>query len=140
MPYLLDTNVISEQTKPQPDPGVLEWLEQHGVSEAYLSVVTLGEIEQGIQLLGSTKRARAYELWLKKLEQAFEGRVLSVDRRVASTWAQITARAISRGKTLRYADSIIAAIGLTHDLTIVTRNTADFNAVTTNLINPWTAS
>lgn len=137
MPYLLDTNVISEQTKPHPNSGVLEWLEDHGVGETYLSVITLGEIEQGILLLGNTKRARAYRAWLEKLEREFDGHVLNVDRAVERTWAQITARALRVGKTLGYADSLIAAIGVTHQLSIVTRNTEDFVSVTNNLINPW---
>lgn len=140
MAYLLDTNVISEQTKPQPNPGVLDWLEHHGVGETYLSVITLGEIEQGILLLGNTKRARAYRTWLEKLEHEFEGHVLNVDRLVEKTWAQITSRAVQTGKTLAYADSLIAAIGVTHNLTIVTRNTDDFVSVTKNLINPWIES
>ena len=137
MAYLLDTNVISEQTKPVPDPGVLNWLAAHAVSETYLSVITLGEIEQGILLLGNTKRARAYRTWLEKLERDFDGHVLEVNRAVEQTWAKITARALQTGKTLGYADSLIAATGLTHGLTIVTRNTDDFLPVTKNLINPW---
>jgi toxin FitB len=135
--FLLDTNVISEQTKPQPDPGVTDWLERHGVGESYLSVITLGEIEQGILLLGNSKRARAYRAWLEKLEHEFDGRILGVDRAVERTWAKITARAIQTGKTLAYADSLIAAIGVTHNLSIVTRNTDDFVSVTKNLVNPW---
>jgi toxin FitB len=135
--FLLDTNVISEQTKPYPNPGVTEWLEHHAVGETYLSVVTLGEIEQGIFLLGNSKRARAYRVWLEKLEHEFDGRILGIDRAVERTWSKITARAIQSGKTLAYADSLIAAIGITHNLSIVTRNTDDFVAVTKNLINPW---
>ena len=137
MAYLLDTNVISEKTKPQPNPGVLEWLEHHAVSETYLSVITLGEIEQGIVLLGNTKRARAYRLWLEKLEREFSGHILEIDRQVEHTWARITARAIQTGKTIGYANSLIAATGVTHNLSIVTRNTDDFVAATKNLINPW---
>ena len=137
MPYLLDTNVISEQTKPQPNPNVLAWLDDHGVGETYLSVITLGEIEQGILLLGNTKRARAYRAWLEKLEDGFAGRILDVDRTVERTWATITSRAIQSGRTLGYADALIAATAVTHHLTIVTRNTEDFVAVTKHLVNPW---
>ena len=140
MAYLLDTNVISEQTKPVPDPGVLNWLAAHAVSETYLSVITLGEIEQGILLLGNTKRSRAYRTWLEKLERDFDGHVLEVNRAVEQTWAKITARALQAGKTLGYADSLIAATGLTHGLTIVTRNTDDFLPVTKDLIVPWLQS
>jgi toxin FitB len=135
MPFLLDTNVISEQTKPQPNKGVLSWLETHAVSETYLSVVTLGEIEQGILLLGDTKRARGYRAWLGKLEHEFTGQILDVNRAVERTWSGITAKAIQDGRTLEYADSLLAATALTHNLTVVTRNTDDFKPV--NTINPW---
>ena len=137
MAYLLDTNVVSEQTKPQPNIGVLDWLENHSVSETYLSVVTLGEIEQGILLLGNTKRARAYRVWLENLEQEFDGRILEINRLVQKNWAELTCRAIQTGKTVGYADSLIAATALTHNLTVVTRNTSDFQNVTKKFINPW---
>ena len=137
MAYLLDTNVISEQTKPQPNLGVLDWLENHSVSETYLSVITLGEIEQGILLLGNTKRARAYRMWLENLEQEFDGRILEVTRLVEKNWAELTRRAIQTGKTVGYADSLIAATASTHNLTVVTRNTTDFQNVMKKLINPW---
>lgn len=137
MAFLLDTNVISEQTKPQPNLGVLDWLERHSVSESFLSVITLAEIEQGILLLGNTKRSRAYRLWLENLEQEFDGHVLTVDRLVAKNWAELTARAIQTGRTMGYADSLIAATALTHNLTIVTRNITDFQSITKKLVNPW---
>ena len=137
MAYLLDTNVISEQTKPQPNLGVLDWLENHSVSETYLSVITLGEIEQGILLLGNTKRARAYRMWLENLEQEFDGRILEVTRLVEKNWAELTRRAIQTSKTVGYADSLIAATASTHNLTVVTRNTTDFQNVMKKLINPW---
>ena len=137
MAYLLDTNVVSEQTKPQPNIGVLDWLENHLVSETYLSVITLGEIEQGILLLGNTKRARAYRVWLENLEQEFDGRILDVSRLVQKNWAELTCLAIQKGKSVRYADSLIAATALTHNLTVVTRNTSDFQNVMKKLFNPW---
>jgi toxin FitB len=135
--FLLDTNLLSEQTKPKPNAGVLAWLEAHSVLESFISVVTLGEIKQGIVLLGNTKRARGYGEWLSGVEREFDGRILSVDRAVMHTWASITAEALSAGKTLGYADSLIAATALTHNLSIVTRNTEDFSFVTDDLINPW---
>lgn len=137
MAYLLDTNLLSERTKPQPNAGVLAWLEAHSVSDSFISVVTLGEIEQGIVLLGNTKRARGYGAWLSGVEREFDGRILSVDRAVMHTWAGITAEALAAGRTLGYADSLIAATALTHNLSIVTRNTEDFSFVTDDLINPW---
>ncbi len=135
--YLLDTNVVSERTKPQPNKRVMTWLNGHTVGQTYLSVITLAELEQGAMLKGDTKRAGELRAFLRRLEEQFTGRVLPVDRAVARTWANMTAGAISAGKTPSYADALIAATALTHGLTVVTRNVADFRAVTTDVVNPW---
>jgi toxin FitB len=135
--YLLDTNVISEQTKPSPNAGVFEWLDQHSVGETYLSVITLGEIEQGIHLLGDTKRARSFRTWLEKLEDEFAGQILDLDRSIMQTWAEMTARTIPLGRTMAYADSLIAATALRNDLVLVTRNEDDFRHAGVQLLNPW---
>lgn len=138
MRYLLDTNVVSEQSKPNPDARVVQWAERQKVFETYLSIITIAEIEQGIQLLGNTKRAQALEIWLEKLEfELSSGHILEITRDVARTWAKISAKAIKAGQTLSYPDSLIAATAITHDLTIVTRNTSDFANITQKLINPW---
>ncbi len=137
MRFLLDTNVVSEQSKPNPDAQVLQWLERQKVFETYLSIITICEIEQGIQLLGNTKRAQVLEIWLEKLEFEFSDHILGITRDVAKTWAVMSSKAIKAGRTLSYLDSMIAATAISHDLTIVTRNTSDFSSVTKKLINPW---
>lgn len=139
MNYLLDTNVISERTRPQPDANVRRWLRAHRVSETYLSVITLAELEQGIVRLGDTRRAQELGAFLGAVEQQFQGRILPVDRSVARAWATLTAHALREGKGLGYADSLIAATARSHDLTVVTRNTSDFAAMGVPLINPWEA-
>lgn len=135
--YLLDTNVLSERTKPQPNEQVTAWLGKRTVGQTSLSVITLAELEQGIVLKGDTKRAAELHAFLRRVEEEFTGRILAVDRAVTRTWASMTAGAIQAGKTMGYADSLIAATALTHGLTVVTRNVADFQAVTTDLVNPW---
>lgn len=135
--YLLDTNVVSERTKPNPDENVRHWLSEHRVGETYLSVITLGELEQGILRLGDTQRATALGHFLAALERQFRGRILSFDRSVARHWSRMTALAIKDGKTLAYADSLLAATASAHDLTIVTRNTGDFAATGVPLLNPF---
>ncbi len=135
--YLLDTNVLSERTKPQPDERVMAWLTTHTVGQTYLSVITLAELEQGIVLKGETRRADELREFLRRVEEQFTNRVLPVDRAVSRTWASMTAGAISAGKPVGYADSLIAATALTHGLIVVTRNIRDFQAVTSDLINPW---
>ncbi|GGR18285.1 type II toxin-antitoxin system VapC family toxin [Deinococcus ruber] len=135
--FLLDTNVVSERSKLVPDERVRGWLQRHRIGETYLSVITLAELEQGILRLGNTRRATELRSFLERLEGQFHGRVLDIDRQVASTWAQMTAQAIQAGQTLGYADSLIAATARTHHLTVVTRNTADFLPAGVPVINPW---
>jgi predicted nucleic acid-binding protein len=137
--YLLDTNVVSERTKPSPDTNVRRWLQNHRVGETYLSVITLAELEQGIIRLGDTHRAAALGRFLGTLEQQFRGRILNFDRGVARHWSRMTALAIQKGQTLAYADSLIAATAQAHDLTLVTRNTNDFAATGVPLLNPFEA-
>lgn len=137
MTYLLDTNVISERTKRAPDENVRRWLRHHRVSDTYLSVITLAELEQGILRLGETRRARELKAYLADIEKQFANRILTIDRQVARHWALLTAHAITEGKPLGYADSLIAATARAHQLTIITRNTDDFAAAGIPLINPW---
>lgn len=135
--FLLDTNVISERSKAQPDERVRAWLAAHQVGETSLSVITLAELEQGILRLGDTKRAAELQDFLGRVEVQFAGRILGIDRAVARTWANMTAAAIAAGQPLGYADSLIAATALTHGLTVVTRNERDFVPSGVSVINPW---
>lgn len=137
MSYLLDTNVISERTRPQPNEDVRRWLRVHRVGETFLSVITLAELEQGILRLGETHRAGKLRSFLAAIERQFQGRILPVDREVTRVWAALTSQALREGKGLGYADSLIAATARRHNLTVVTRNVSDFAAANVPLINPW---
>ena len=126
--FLIDTNVLSEYNRPSgPDAGVKRWLESTDRKSQYASVITLAEIQKGIELLTEGKRRTQLEQWFKQdLEEWFSGRVLSVDRPVSQRWASLIAQSIRRGRPLPTFDSLIAATALVHDLTIVTRNVRDF--------------
>ena len=137
MSYLLDTNVISERTRPQPDENVRRWLSNHRVGETFLSVITLAELEQGVLRLGDTRRAGELREFLATVERQFQGRILPVDRDVAHAWAALTSQAQDAGRGLGCADSLIAATARRHNLTVVTRNVSDFAAAGVPLINPW---
>jgi toxin FitB len=137
--FLVDTNILSEYNRPGgPDAGVKRWLESTDRQTQHVSVITLAEIQKGIELLAQGKRRAQLERWLsQELEDWFAGRILPVDRRVAMSWASIVAQATRTGRTLPTIDSLIGATALAHDLVVVTRNTKDFAGICAMTINPW---
>jgi predicted nucleic acid-binding protein len=138
MAYLLDTNVVSEAIKPQPTDNVVAWLAAQPSASVYLSVLTLGEIEQGIVRSPNPRRAERLARWLEdELQPQFHGRILPIDAPVMKTWGQITGHALLRGQPVSYADSLLAATAITHGLTLATRNTRDVEALPVPTLNPW---
>ena len=136
--YLLDTNVVSEGIKPKPNEQVLAWFAEQKGTSVYLSVLTLGEIQQGITRSPHPERAQRLLNWLEQeLLTQFEGRILTLDQAVMRTWGIITGEAFKKGKPVSYADSLLAATALTHDLTLVTRNIKDVDSLPVKNINPW---
>jgi toxin FitB len=136
--FLLDTNVISEPKQKIPNPKVLAWLSRYTVDHSFLSVITLGEIEQGIVTLGDTRRSKSYRAWLEsELKVVYSERILDVDERVMSTWGRITGEALNQGRPASLFDSLLAATAITHGLTLVTRNVKDMSMFSVNTFNPW---
>jgi predicted nucleic acid-binding protein len=134
--YLLDTNVVSELRKPRPHGGVVAWL--HGVDDKdlFLSVVTLGEIQAGIELTREQDVAKAAQLeaWLEQV--ATSHNLLPMDGAAFRAWARLMHR---RSDTL-FEDAMIAATAAVHGLTVVTRNVADFKPFTVPVLDPFKAS
>lgn len=136
--FLLDTNVISELVKRRPEARVVRWVEAADERLLYLSVLTLGEIRKGVAALGNRRRRAVLEAWLEtSLPSRFAGRILPVDEAVAGRWGAISAAAAAKGRPLPVLDSLLAATALCHDLTLVTRNTADMAGTGTVVLNPW---
>lgn len=139
--YLLDTNVLSELRKRRGgkiDPAVEAWAGSVDQADMYLSVVTIMEAELGIALLErrDPRQAGMLRLWLhEKVMPAFTGRILPMDTTIALRCARLH---VPETKSER--DAWIAATGLVHDLTIVTRNVADFAGTGVTLLNPWTSA
>jgi predicted nucleic acid-binding protein len=132
--YLVDTNVLSELRRKQPQPEVVAWFTQRPRQTLYLSVLTLGEIRKGIERLGAARQQPLLD-WLEVgLPNYFLGRLLAVDAHTADRWGRLLA---SAGRPLPAVDSLLAATAMQHDLTLVTRNTADFGGTGVRLINPW---
>jgi hypothetical protein len=137
--FLLDTNVVSEWVKPRPEPRVVKWLEQVDEDRVFVSVVTLGELRYGVERLPASSRKQRLDEWVRhELPLRFEGRVLPVDAVVADAWGTIVARRERAGKPIGAMDALVAATAEAHDLTLVTRNTGDFQSAVKMLFDPWT--
>ena len=135
MSYLLDTNVISETVRSQPDERVLEWLDKTPDDALHVSVLTLGEIRKGIEKMARSERRERLRVWLEhELPEWFEDRVLAVDIAVAERWGVLCAQA---GQTPPAIDALLAATALQHGLRLVTRNEQDFTFPGLEVINPW---
>ena len=135
MRLLLDTNVISELRKGRDaNPELARWWNGVEVADAYLSVMVLGEIRQGIERLRLRDRDRARQLegWVKSVVAAFGARVLTVDQAIAETWGRMGVH-----RTLPLVDSLLAATAITYGLVLVTRNTKDIQDTGAELLNPF---
>ena len=139
MRVLVDTCVLSEVRRPHPDARVLQYMQALPDADLFLSVVTIGELANGIARLDQGKRRRGLEAWLAQIEQLHGQRILPVDIETARIWGEITAKAAQLGKVIPVADGLIAATALRHGLHLVTRNSADFRATGVILIDPWEA-
>jgi toxin FitB len=136
--FLLDTNVLSELIRPKPDGNVLRWIEETDESIVFLSVLTLGEIRNGIARLRPGSRRGRLESWLQvDLRSRFQGRILPIHEAIADRWGTISATAAAKGKPLPVVDALLAATALHHNLTLVTRNTADVAGTGASTMNPW---
>lgn len=136
--FLLDTNVISELMKTCPSPRVATWIEGTAEELLHLSVITIGEVRKGIDLLDREPKRAALQSWLDHdLRVRFAGRVLVFDDGVAERWGQIEALAKRRRVTLPTVDAQVTATALHHVLTLVTRNTRDIKSTGVPAFNPW---
>jgi predicted nucleic acid-binding protein len=135
MTYLIDTNILSELRRHEPNTGVTEWFAQRPAITLYVSVLTLGEIRKGIDMLPDNDRKFALLDWLEvDLPSFFIGRILTVDANVADRWGRLIAQV---GHPTPAIDSLLAATALHHGLKLVTRNTRDFEFIGLEVINPW---
>jgi predicted nucleic acid-binding protein len=133
--YLLDTNVLSETRKRQPAEGVIEWITATPPERLHVSVLTMGEIEQGIARIrgrGDRQQAAALEGWLREVELGFADRILPVTMPVASTWGRQ-----QYARPLPVIDALIAATARVNGMTVVTRNVKDFEHSGVEVLNPF---
>jgi hypothetical protein len=137
--YLLDTNVLSEWMRPQPDSAVLTWVGQQSPDRLYTSAITVAEIEAGLALMPTGQRQRALQAaaWAM-FEQDFADRLWAFDVSAAHVYAVVKAQRSRAGRPIGHADAQIAALALLHRARLVTRNVADFTGIDgLGVLNPW---
>ena len=133
--FLIDTNVISELRRRDPEPRVVAWLEQQPAQELSLSVLTLGEIRKGVEALPKGERRQRFRDWLEReLPAFFAGRLLPIDAAVAHRWGALLARV---GRPLPAIDSLLAATAVEHNLVLITRNLKDVEGLPVEVVDPW---
>ena len=136
--WLLDTNVLSELRRSRPDAGVLAFITARALDELYVSVVTLAEIRFGIEISAdAARRAELNDRLAGEVRPMFGHRVLTVCEDVMFRWRLLVAEGRKQRHTYTQPDLIIAATALHHGLTLVTRDTADFDRTRVPLLNPW---
>ena len=133
--YLLDTNVVSEIFKAAADVQVLALLAEQ--EELWLSVITLHELEYGLNLLPSGRRREDLRSALSAYVETYADFVLPVARAEAEEAALLRVQARRAGHVLHLADALVAGTAIVHDLILATRNTKDFAALDVNVVNPW---
>jgi toxin FitB len=135
--FVIDTNVISELTRPAPHAAVVSFLNES--SDLFLSVIVFHELEFGIQCARDHNRRAKLETYAIMLRKRFEGRIVDVDLSISETAGKLRALEKTRGRILAELDAFMAATALVKGATLVTRNTKDFAGLEIPLHNPWEA-
>jgi len=135
---LIDTNVLSEVRRPEPDPKVLAWLHALDEDRSFISVASIAELRRGIALMDEGRRRTTLADWLTHdLPARFAGRILPIDPAIAQRWGDLMASARRSGFALSVMDGFLAATALAHGLVLATRNTKDFKPFGVPIFDPW---
>lgn len=138
--WLLDTNVLSELRRPRPSARVRSFIARQRLDDLFVSSVTFAEIRFGIEAVGDPIRRAELSDWLAhRVRPIFEQRVLEVSEDVMFRWRLLVEQGRKLGHTFSQPDLIIAATALQHGLTVVTRDTGDYERARVPLLNPWVA-
>ncbi len=136
---VLDTNVVSEAMKPEPEPAVRDWLDEQAAETLYISSVTVAELLFGIGALPVGRRKQKLTATLDGMLPLFAGRILAFDTNAARHYADLAVAARKAGKGFPTPDGYIAAIATANGFTVATRDASAFGAAGVPIIDPWTA-
>jgi len=136
--YLLDTCLISELVKKEPNPAVVSWLDEEDEQKLFLSVLNLGELQKGISKLPDGAKKDELQAWVAlDLVERFAGRILDIDLETALSWGRLQGEAEQSGEKLPVMDSLIAATAAANGLVVVTRNVWEMKRCQARVFNPW---
>jgi len=136
--YLLDTCLVSELVKKEPNPAVVSWLDEQDEQKLFLSVLNLGELQKGISKHPNGTKKEELQAWVAlDLVERFTGRILEIDLETAFCWGRLQGDAEQAGEKLPVMDSLIAATAAAHGLVVVTRNVRDIERCGVRVCNPW---
>ena len=135
--YLLDTCLLSELIRKEPNQGVLDWIKDKEESSLFLSVLTIGELKKGIVKLKPSTKKKELTLWFAELESRFKDRIIPIDIQISLKWGEIQANLEVNGNSMPTIDSLIASTALCKNLIVVTRNGKDMKQSHVEILNPW---
>ena len=135
--YLLDTCLLSELIRKEPNQGVLDWIKDKEESSLFLSVLTIGELRKGIVKLKPSTKKKELTLWFAELESRFKDRIIPIDIQISLKWGEIQANLEVKRNSMPTIDSLIASTALCKNLIVVTRNGKDMKQSHVEILNPW---
>ena len=138
MNYLLDTCLISELVKKEPNSAVVDWLDQQNEQTLFLSVLTLGELQKGISKLPIGTKRDELQVWAEHdLVERFAGRIIDIDLETSLFWGKLQGESEQQGEKLPVMVSLIAATATVHGMIVVTRNIRDLERCRARVYSPW---
>jgi hypothetical protein len=138
---LLDTNIVSENLRPRPNPAVISWVDSQPAESLYICTPVLAELRFGLEKLAPGQRKNVLQAAIDRIENDyFRGRILIFDINASAEYGRLAARRQRIGRPIQQMDGLIAAIASIHRLTLVTRDTRDFADLGLELINPFELS
>jgi predicted nucleic acid-binding protein len=135
--YLLDTCLLSELIRKEPNQGVLDWIKDKEESSLFLSVLTIGELRKGIVKLKPSTKKKELTQWFAELESRFKDRIIPIDIQISLKWGEIQVNLEVNGNSMPTIDSLIASTALCKNLIVVTRNGKDMKQSHVEILNPW---
>ena len=136
---VLDTNVVSETMRPQPEPTVMAWLAAQAIQTLYLTTLTTAELLAGVEVMPLGKRRQRVAAALDALLAVYDGRILPFDLDAARHYGRLAAATRRAGHGFPIPDSYIAAVAASHGYAVASRDASPFEAAGLDVIDPWSA-